>query len=82
MEGSFYWESTGKRPSFTNWLAGQPDDYQQAEDCAELIFGEPGKWNDKPCETRFRGIMAMCERILPVQQRKSFALFLKLQTFL
>ena len=74
MEGSFYWESTGKRPSFTNWLTGQPDDYNKTEDCTELFFGEPGKWNDLPCETRFGGIMAMCEKILPVQQRKSFAI--------
>ena len=70
VEGSFNWETTGNKPNYTNWLDGQPDDYLQNEDCAVMIYGNPGKWNDGLCDQKLDGTMTMCEKILPNQQCK------------
>ena len=71
-EGSFYWESTGKRLSYTNWAPGQPDNWQN-EDCSGMIFGDPGKWNDGSCDEKCDTCMAMCEKIIPAETRKNAA---------
>ena len=35
--------------SYTNWYAGQPDNAGGFEDCMEINYKTPGKWNDPPC---------------------------------
>ena len=64
QEGNWVWDSS-QRPDdtgFTNWAIRQPDDYEQNEDCAELInIGggyQPAKWADVPCSRRNH---ALCE---------------------
>ena len=35
-----------------------------------MVFGDPGKWTDGPCDEKCDGCMAMCETILPAELRK------------
>ena len=44
------WEwADGRSHTYTNWNAGQPDDYLGAEDCAHM-YGDLGTWNDMDCD--------------------------------
>ncbi|XP_075160772.1 brevican core protein triforce isoform X2 [Haematobia irritans] len=60
-EGNFFWLSTGRPITFTNWNAGEPNNYRydngEEENCLELWNrdGKGLKWNDSPCsfETYF-----------------------------
>uniref|UniRef100_A0AAG5D6U7 C-type lectin domain-containing protein n=1 Tax=Anopheles atroparvus TaxID=41427 RepID=A0AAG5D6U7_ANOAO len=60
-EGSFFWVSNGRPLSFTNWNAGEPNNFRyengEEEHCLELWNrdGKGLKWNDTPCsfETYF-----------------------------
>lgn len=60
-EGSFFWMSTGRPITFTNWNAGEPNNFVyengEEENCLELWNrdGKGLKWNDSPCsfETYF-----------------------------
>ncbi|XP_068918298.1 uncharacterized protein tfc isoform X4 [Tenebrio molitor] len=60
-EGHFFWMSTGRPITFTNWNAGEPNNFQyengEEENCLELWNrdGKGLKWNDSPCsfETYF-----------------------------
>ena len=35
-----------------------------------MIFGDPGKWNDGPCNEKCDKCMVMCEKNLPAEERK------------
>lgn len=60
-EGNFFWMSTGRPVTFTNWNAGEPNNFRyengEEEHCLELWNrdGKGLKWNDSPCsfETYF-----------------------------
>ncbi|XP_008483231.1 hepatic lectin-like, partial [Diaphorina citri] len=60
-EGTFFWMATGKPITFTNWNAGEPNNFRyengEEEHCLELWNrdGKGMKWNDSPCsfETYF-----------------------------
>jgi len=60
-EGSFVWFGNGKPITFTNWNAGEPNNFKyengEEEHCLELWNrdGKGLKWNDTPCsfETYF-----------------------------
>ncbi|XP_019868852.1 C-type lectin 37Db isoform X4 [Aethina tumida] len=60
-EGHFFWMSTGRPITFTNWNAGEPNNFEyengEQENCLELWNrdGKGLKWNDSPCsfETYF-----------------------------
>ncbi|CAG9839320.1 unnamed protein product [Diabrotica balteata] len=60
-EGKFFWMSTGRPITFTNWNAGEPNNFEyengEQENCLELWNrdGKGLKWNDSPCsfETYF-----------------------------
>ncbi|MBR6785990.1 MAG: leucine-rich repeat protein, partial [Clostridia bacterium] len=56
-EGTWEWV-TGEAFSFSAWNANQPDDYEGAEDHAEII-SDLGKWNDNKPNTAERGFV--CE---------------------
>ncbi len=47
-EGSFVWQSGGTS-SYTNWRAGEPNDFGGDEDCGVWADDSLGQWNDKPC---------------------------------
>ncbi|CAG9824202.1 unnamed protein product [Phaedon cochleariae] len=61
VEGNFFWMSTGRPITFTNWNAGEPNNFEyengEQENCLELWNrdGKGLKWNDSPCsfETYF-----------------------------
>ncbi|XP_049438287.1 galactose-specific lectin nattectin-like, partial [Epinephelus fuscoguttatus] len=46
QEGKWLW-SDGTKFGFTSWNAGQPDNYQQKEHCAEI--NPASMFNDLPC---------------------------------
>ncbi|XP_076031590.1 brevican core protein triforce isoform X2 [Oratosquilla oratoria] len=54
-EGRFFWMSNGNPITFTNWNAGEPNNFQyengEEEHCLELWNrdGKGLKWNDSPC---------------------------------
>ncbi|KAK3876306.1 hypothetical protein Pcinc_018899 [Petrolisthes cinctipes] len=54
-EGRFFWMSNGQPVTFTNWNAGEPNNFQyengEMEHCLELWNrdGKGLKWNDSPC---------------------------------
>ena len=60
-EGRFFWLSNGRPITFTNWNAGEPNNFEyengELEHCMELWDrdGKGMKWNDSPCsfETYF-----------------------------
>lgn len=55
MEGKFEWiDNTDFNATiFNNWRTknGEPNDYNNNEDCTEITFD--GKWNDNNCEIKF-----------------------------
>lgn len=60
-EGHFFWMANGRPITFTNWNAGEPNNFRyengEEENCLELWNrdGKGLKWNDSPCsfETYF-----------------------------
>lgn len=60
-EGNFFWMANGRPITFTNWNAGEPNNFRyengEEENCLELWNrdGKGLKWNDTPCsfETYF-----------------------------
>ncbi|XP_021923172.1 C-type lectin 37Db-like isoform X3 [Zootermopsis nevadensis] len=54
-EGVFFWMSTGRPVTFTNWNTGEPNNFRyengEEEHCLELWNrdGKGLKWNDTPC---------------------------------
>ncbi|XP_046396795.1 C-type lectin 37Db isoform X2 [Ischnura elegans] len=60
-EGTFFWLSNGRPVTYTNWNAGEPNNFRyengEEEHCLELWNrdGKGLKWNDTPCsfETYF-----------------------------
>ncbi|XP_073968711.1 C-type lectin mosGCTL-7-like isoform X2 [Rhodnius prolixus] len=65
-EGQFFWMSTGRPITFTNWNVGEPNNFRyengEEENCLELWDrdGKGLKWNDSACsfETYF-----VCEAV-------------------
>jgi hypothetical protein len=54
-EGVFRWRD-GTAPGYTNWNAGEPNDWGGNEDCAHLTTGF--KWNDLDC---WSSLPSICE---------------------
>lgn len=54
-EGNFFWMANGRPITFTNWNAGEPNNFRyengEEENCLELWNrdGKGLKWNDSPC---------------------------------
>ncbi|XP_078513477.1 CD209 antigen-like protein C [Lissotriton helveticus] len=49
-EGKWHW-GDGNPLTFTNWNAGEPNNAEDREDCAEMR--SDGAWNDVPCTDKF-----------------------------
>ena len=66
-KGNFVWHhSNTQLGDYTNWLPGQPDNTENAEDCAHLLHDNDWKWNDVNCDTTVTGdwcqtIHAFCQ---------------------
>ena len=52
-EGNFVYDSDGKAIGWTNWRSGEPNDFNQQEDCVMVSAprAEAGKWNDFCCNS-------------------------------
>ena len=50
VEGAFAWDG-GSGSSFTDWRAGEPNDYGGDEDCAAMADDGGGAWNDRDCDS-------------------------------
>ncbi|XP_053693245.1 perlucin-like [Sabethes cyaneus] len=48
-KGDYYWQPTGAKFSYTRWQPGQPDNYENTEDCTELRADNNWNWNDRNC---------------------------------
>uniref|UniRef100_A0A3B3T8R1 Macrophage mannose receptor 1-like n=1 Tax=Paramormyrops kingsleyae TaxID=1676925 RepID=A0A3B3T8R1_9TELE len=46
----WHWSSAEGETGYTNWAAGQPDDWDNNEYCTE--FKDDGKWNDISCSSQ------------------------------
>ncbi|KPP79615.1 macrophage mannose receptor 1-like, partial [Scleropages formosus] len=55
-DGSVYY------PYLSYWKSGQPDNWDDNEDCGQAQGESNGQWNDEPCNTRRRYI---CKRLNP-----------------
>lgn len=58
-QSDWYWYSTGKRISYTNWSSGQPDNAGGIEHCMNLWYmNNKHEMNDLDCN---RDIFFICE---------------------
>lgn len=48
-EGSFVW-TDGSPVDFESWAPGEPNDYDQVEDCGHIADWAGGAWNDLYCD--------------------------------
>lgn len=52
-EGEWVW-TDGSPLGYSNWAPTSPDDGGgDDEDCAEILFAEEGRWNDRDCATDY-----------------------------
>lgn len=49
VEGSFLW-ADGSPGGYSQWRAGEPNDFNNAEDCGKYIDNSGGSWNDGNCQ--------------------------------
>ncbi len=62
-EGSFAWDG-GASSTFSDWRAGEPNDYGGNEDCAAMADDGAGAWNDKDCATAYAYACELgCEKL-------------------
>lgn len=57
----FYWVD-GTAWDYTNWDAGEPNDWADSEDCVEMVH--TGLWNDNSCSKAFQPMCRTDEGIL------------------
>ena len=65
-EGTWVWSPTNTPMSYTNWYPGEPNNWENNEDC--LIFDSSGKWNDVPCTLLVKFV---CQTVLPSFVKRS-----------
>lgn len=70
--GKYIWPSTGKQFDFSNWSAGNPDNYKGLENCAHIWDTTDFEWNDAACKTKMGYICE--ENQFLVAARKDFAI--------
>lgn len=52
-EGTFVYQSTNKSVGFEAWSKGNPDNFNDNEDCVDISWG---LWNDSGCHQKFSSI--------------------------
>ncbi|MBW4464061.1 MAG: DUF4347 domain-containing protein [Pegethrix bostrychoides GSE-TBD4-15B] len=56
IEGQFEWGS-GEAVTYSNWAAGEPNNYKGNEDFGMMNFGSSHRWNDESPTRKLRGII-------------------------
>ena len=55
-EGSFQWSTSEKNINFSNWMSGQPNDFNGNQDCVGIYISSNsvyhGKWYDYTCSIK------------------------------
>ncbi len=59
-EGWYLW-ANGSAPKYTNWATGQPNNWDDSEDCGRML--PDGTWNDTNCKDALK---ALCRKPAPV----------------
>ena len=54
-EGTFRYLSSGKEVFFTKWTTGEPNNYDEDEDCVNFLFKDRS-WNDFGCSNKLHFI--------------------------
>lgn len=73
-EGRFVWPLTGKTFDFANWNVGNPDNYNDKEDCVHIWERTDYEWNDTQCMNKMGFIceenpyLAMSHRVLEMKR--------------
>lgn len=58
----FFWYSTGRRFGYADWFTGQPDNFNEEENCVYLDYSRPSyRMFDGRCD---RKIYYVCENML------------------
>ena len=69
QEGKFLW-SNGQAPNYLNWSRGQPNQNgANKEDYVVMNAGKKHRWDDKPLQSKFRGIIEI-PGVLPIEVKK------------
>lgn len=55
-EGTFMWASSNKGITTTDWNIGQPDNYQDRQDCLCMESTFNYRWDDADCATQHQYI--------------------------
>ncbi|MGH0191889.1 UNVERIFIED_CONTAM: hypothetical protein FKN15_001379 [Acipenser sinensis] len=48
----------GSKWNYSNWAPGEPNNQNNKEDCIEINYNGPGKWNDHDCNSKMPFICA------------------------
>ncbi|MCY7282981.1 MAG: DUF4347 domain-containing protein, partial [Cyanobacteria bacterium CAN_BIN43] len=72
QEGNFLW-SNGQAPNYLNWSQGQPNQSgANNEDYVVMNAGKKHRWDDKPLQSKFRGIIEI-PGVLPIEVKKELS---------
>ncbi|MFK8185231.1 MAG: lectin-like protein [Phormidesmis sp.] len=64
-EGVFRWAS-GEAVTYTNWAAGEPDDFQGTQDYGRINYTDSLQWNDEHVYKTLQGIIEVSVSAAPV----------------
>lgn len=57
IESVYYWFGSGHRINYDNWGYGQPDNYENNEDCVVIyVLNNEMHWNDRNCAAAIKSI--------------------------
>jgi len=72
QEGNFLW-SNGQALNYLNWSQGQPNQNgANNEDYVVMNAGKKHRWDDKPLQSKFRGIIEI-PGVLPIEGKKELS---------
>ena len=76
--GHFYWASSNKTLTYTNWDKGQPQNFtaQNKTGCVQMGLDE-GKWNVLECDFTTTSQTTMCEFLSNCTSEKLYMFLLK-----
>ena len=61
--GTYFWQSSGLKVTYTHWSDGEPNDMNHVENCMHM-WKDDGTWNDLPCDFINPKQYTFCEKII------------------